>query len=159
MPARTGKTGAAAWLLSAMCTWSVLGTLLSPRVAHAKSDGEPPKRNVLGGPLQACCSQPPVGYFRDGYCRTDASDAGLHVVCAIVTDEFLAFTREQGNDLSTPRPHFAGLKAGDRWCLCASRWQEAFEANKAPLVDLAATDEAALRVVSLKSLQEKAKAP
>lgn len=113
------------------------------------------QRNVLGGPLILCSTAPLTGYFRDGCCRTDESDRGLHTVCAVVTAEFLEFSRARGNDLSTPRPEyqFPGLQPGDRWCLCATRWREALEAGKAPKVLLAATHEATLRVVTLAQLQ------
>lgn len=105
--------------------------------------------NIFGEPLQLCCDDPKTGYFRDGYCRTDASDYGSHTVCAIMTEEFLIFSKARGNDLSTPRPEydFPGLKPGDKWCLCALRWQEAFEAGYAPLVFLEATHEKALKLV------------
>ncbi len=113
------------------------------------------KKNVLGGQLQACCYDPPTGYFRDGYCRTDESDQGRHVVCAEMTAAFLAFTHKQGNDLTTPRPAsgFVGLKPGDRWCLCASRWLEAWENQVAPPVILVACDASALEVIPLSVLQ------
>lgn len=116
------------------------------------------KKNVLGGPLQACCCVPKTGYFRDGYCRTDESDRGQHVVCAEMTTEFLAFTKNRGNDLSTPRPElgFLGLKPGDRWCLCALRWKEAWEEDLAPPIILEACDESALKFVSLEALQKHA---
>lgn len=131
--------------------------LLSGRPAHAKTaeDGLPSRKNVLGGPLEPCCKKIRAGFFRDGFCRMSASDVGRHVVCAVVTEEFLAFTRAQGNDLSTPHPaaQFPGLKPGDRWCLCASRWRQALQAAQAPKVDLSATDEEALQVVSLQDLQ------
>ena len=88
------------------------------------------KKNVLGGMLQSCCHSPKTGYFRDGYCRTDDTDFGSHVICAEVTAGFLEFSKSRGNDLTTPRPeyNFPGLSPGDRWCLCALRWKEAFEA-------------------------------
>jgi uncharacterized protein (DUF2237 family) len=97
--------------------------------------------NVLGTPLTVCSTSPMTGFYRDGCCETGADDAGVHVVCAQVTEEFLAFSVREGNDLSTPRPQygFAGLNPGDRWCLCASRWQDAYEAGFAPPVVLAAT--------------------
>lgn len=116
------------------------------------------KKNVLGGPLEACCYAPKTGYFRDGYCRTDDSDHGRHVICAEMTAAFLEFTKEQGNDLSTPRPEFGfpGLKPGDRWCLCALRWKEAWEENVAPPVILDACESPALEVVDLVALQENA---
>ncbi len=111
-------------------------------------------RNVLGGPLAACSYSPVTGYFRDGCCNTDDGDVGNHTVCARVTDDFLAFSRENGNDLSTPAPQyrFAGLSPGDRWCLCARRWLDALQAGKAPPVVLEATHEAALRVIPLEAL-------
>jgi uncharacterized protein (DUF2237 family) len=112
-------------------------------------------RNVLGGPLRACSYAPITGFFRDGCCRTRRDDVGLHVVCVKVTADFLAFSAKQGNDLSTPIPdaRFPGLKPGDRWCLCASRWLEAYEAGKAPLVVLESTHEQALEVIPLAALQ------
>ena len=114
--------------------------------------------NVLGTALQACSYAPLTGYFRDGCCRTDASDRGLHVVCAVMTAEFLAFSRRRGNDLSTPRPDydFPGLRPGDRWCLCANRWLEAFVEGVAPRVVLEATHLNALGVVTLDQLQSHA---
>ena len=113
-------------------------------------------KNVLGNDLQLCCSNPMTGYYRDGYCRTGGQDFGVHVVCAQMTAEFLTFTKQQGNDLSTPIPayDFPGLKPGDRWCLCASRWQEAKEAGVAPPVILDATHIRALEVVSLDELKQ-----
>ncbi|MGK7958319.1 MAG: DUF2237 family protein [Crocosphaera sp.] len=113
-------------------------------------------KNVLGTDLQLCCNDPMTGYYRDGYCRTGGQDFGVHVVCAQVTTEFLTFTKQQGNDLSTPIPayHFPGLKPGDRWCLCASRWQEAKEAGVAPPVILEGTHIRALEVVSLDELKQ-----
>ena len=110
--------------------------------------------NVLGQPLQACSYDPLTGYFRDGCCRTDEQDRGLHVVCALVTREFLDFSLERGNDLITPRPQwrFRGLKPGDRWCLCALRWKEAFEAGVAPKVVLQATHIRTLDVLDLEDL-------
>lgn len=114
-----------------------------------------PGRNVLGGPLRACSYDPVTGYFRDGCCRTRDDDLGLHVVCARMTADFLAFSAKLGNDLSTPQPQwrFAGLRPGDRWCLCAHRWLEAYEAGVAPPVALDATHEAALQVIPLQALQ------
>lgn len=114
-----------------------------------------PQKNVFGGPLAACSNNPLTGFFRDGCCSTGPQDHGSHTVCTIMTDEFLAFSKAAGNDLSTPVPEFAfpGLKAGDRWCLCAARWQQAFEAGMAPRVVLAATHERALEIVALKDLK------
>jgi len=114
--------------------------------------------NVLGRPLQACSvasAGPVTGYFRDGCCRTDPTDQGLHVVCVVVTAEFLEFSRSRGNDLSTPRPEyrFPGLAPGDRWCLCALRWLEALQAGMAPDVVLEATHLNALGVVDLDQLR------
>ena len=114
-----------------------------------------PTRNVLGGPLQACGRDPLTGFYRDGCCETGPDDVGTHVVCAVMTAEFLAFTRSRGNDLSTPRPayRFPGLTPGDRWCLCVSRWREALAAGLAPPVVLEATHAKALDVVSLDDLR------
>ena len=111
------------------------------------------QRSVADTPLQVCSTKPMTGWFRDGYCRTQSADKGRHVVCAQMTQEFLMFTRKRGNDLSTPRGRFKGLKPGDRWCLCALRWREAFEAKKAPPVDLEATHASALQHTSYQSLQ------
>lgn len=115
-------------------------------------------KNVLGENLALCCSSPVTGFYRDGFCQTGAQDLGKHVVCAQVTDAFLDYTQSQGNDLRTPAPlfNFVGLKAGDRWCLCALRWKEALNAGVAPPVDLAATHEAALKYVSLDELKKHA---
>lgn len=120
-----------------------------------RSGGEGGPRNVLGGPLALCCSAPRTGFFRDGFCRTSAQDVGTHVICAVVTDEFLRFTLARGNDLSTPRPEFdfPGLRAGDGWCLCALRWAEALQAGVAPPVRLEATDARALAFVPLEVLR------
>ena len=100
-------------------------------------------RNILGGELVPCSNEPLTGYLRDGCCNTGAGDVGVHTVCAVMTAEFLEFSRAAGNDLSTPHPEwgFPGLRPGDRWCLCAPRWQEALEAGRAPGVVLAATHE------------------
>lgn len=112
-------------------------------------------KNALGGALETCSTSPMTGYFRDGCCNTDATDRGSHTVCVRVTAEFLAFSRERGNDLSTPAPEhgFPGLKPGDRWCLCASRWQEALDAGAAPHVFLGATHERATDLVRLEDLK------
>ena len=111
--------------------------------------------NVLGTELQACSFDPVTGYFRDGCCNTREDDRGSHLICARVTQEFLAFSKSRGNDLITPMPQFrfAGLKPGDRWCLCVSRWREAFAAGVAPMVILEATHEKALEFVTLAQLQ------
>ena len=115
----------------------------------------PSQRNVLGGPLDLCSLAPMTGFYRDGCCNTGEDDAGSHTVCVIMTAAFLEFSKSRGNDLSTPIPEFgfAGLKPGDRWCLCAPRWQEAFEAGQAPRVVLRATHEAALTYCSLGDLK------
>ena len=113
-------------------------------------------KNVLGEKLEACSTNPLTGFYRDGCCNTGSEDGGLHTVCTQVTEEFLAFSKARGNDLSTPRPElgFAGLKPGDCWCLCALRWLEAYQAGAAPVVLLASTHEATLRHVSLAMLKE-----
>ena len=114
--------------------------------------------NVLGGPLAPCGTVPRTGFYRNGCCDTGHDDVGMHTVCAVMTDAFLAFSRRAGNDLSTPRPDlgFPGLAAGDRWCLCVERWREAFAAGVAPPVVLAATHEEALAVVPLEDLERHA---
>ncbi len=111
--------------------------------------------NVLGQPLKPCSLSPMTGYFRDGCCRSDPTDRGLHVVCVVLTAEFLAFSRQRGNDLSTPRPEFdfPGLHPGDRWCLCATRWLEALQAGMAPDVVLESTHLNTLGVVTLDQLR------
>ncbi|APY07092.1 hypothetical protein BWZ20_01690 [Winogradskyella sp. J14-2] len=112
--------------------------------------------NVYGKPLQVCCADPVTGYFRDGYCRTMPQDTGTHVVCAVITDKFLNFTKRRSNDLTTPIPQwrFPGLKAGDKWCLCISRWLEAEKAGVAPKIDLDATHIKALEYTSLDILEK-----
>ena len=112
------------------------------------------EKNVFGEQLHVCCTSPMTGYFRDGTCRTISEDRGTHTVCAIMTDEFLDFSLSKGNNLITPIPYynFPGLKAGDKWCLCASRWVEAEKAGKAPLVILEATHEKTLDFTSLETL-------
>lgn len=114
-------------------------------------------KNVLGQPLQQCGCNPMTGFYRDGFCETGERDRGSHTVCAVMTEEFLTFTKSRGNDLSTPAPHFnfPGLKSGDKWCLCVSRWKEAYEAGVAPQVILEATHEGALLVVDLHELRER----
>ena len=112
--------------------------------------------NVLGRPLENCSCNPITGYLRDGFCNTTPDDYGTHVVCAIVSDEFLKYSLSKGNDLITPKPEwdFPGLKHGDKWCLCVSRWKEAVTANVVPKVDLSATNYVALKHVSLELLKE-----
>jgi uncharacterized protein (DUF2237 family) len=111
-------------------------------------------RNVYGAPLGICCTSPRTGFNRDGYCHTGPLDLGSHTVCAVMTAEFLAFSQQRGNDLSTPRPEydFPGLASGDHWCLCVGRWKEALDAGVAPPVLAAATHERALEVVTLEQL-------
>ena len=113
------------------------------------------QKNVLGGELESCCTSPMTGYYRDGHCSTDDSDQGSHTVCARMTEEFLAFSKRTGNDLSTPHPEFGfpGLKPGDKWCVCVARWEDAFLAGVAPRIVLAATHERALDVVELEELK------
>jgi uncharacterized protein (DUF2237 family) len=115
-------------------------------------------RNVLGERLQTCSESPMTGFYRDGCCNTGPDDFGVHTVCVLMTAEFLEFSRARGNDLSTPMPEmgFAGLKPGDRWCLCAARWKEALDAGMAPRVVLTATHEATLELVSLDDLKKHA---
>ncbi len=115
-------------------------------------------KNVLGTELQPCSMKPLTGYFRDGCCTRGSDDDGLHLVCAVMTNEFLAFSVSRGNDLVTPMPHymFPGLKAGDRWCLCVQRWKEAMEAGVAPKVVLESTHMSTLEFVDLEDLQKHA---
>ena len=113
-------------------------------------------RNVLGGELKSCSEDPVTGFFRNGCCETGPHDVGMHTVCAVMTAEFLAFSKRVGNDLSTPRPDFGfdGLKPGDRWCLCAPRWKEALDAGAAPQVVLESTHEETLAIVPLGVLKD-----
>lgn len=112
--------------------------------------------NVLGKKLKECSCDPMTGFYRDGYCNTDYQDQGMHTVCCVVTEEFLEFSKNDGNDLTTPRPEFGfdGLKPGDHWCLCAGRWLDAYKAGKAPKVDLEATHEESLAIIPLEALKE-----
>ena len=112
-------------------------------------------KNVLGTALESCCTNPITGYWRDGYCRTSIQDVGTHVVCAVMTKEFLEFTKSNGNDLSSPIPayQFPGLKPGDKWCLCVLRWIEAEKAGCAPNVILKGTDSNALKFTNLETLK------
>jgi len=113
-------------------------------------------KNVLGGELVPCSLNPVTGFYRNGCCETGPHDVGMHTVCAVMTAEFLEFSRRVGNDLSTPRPDlgFAGLKPGDRWCLCAPRWKEALDAGAAPQVVLESTHEETLAIVPLGILKD-----
>ncbi len=115
-------------------------------------------KNVLGGELAVCSNNPKTGFYRDGCCNTGAEDAGLHTVCVQVTAEFLDFSKARGNDLTTPNPmyQFPGLIPGDRWCLCAARWKEAFDAGIAPPVVLEATHMSTLEFASIEELQQHA---
>jgi len=122
-------------------------------MTQAKDTVRNTAKNVLGEQLQICCTSPMTGFYRDGKCETGAQDFGTHVVCAEITEEFLIFTKSHGNDLSTPSVSFPGLKPGDKWCLCVSRWKEALEAGVAPPVILKSTHEAALKSVTLEQLQ------
>jgi uncharacterized protein len=122
------------------------------------STTESASKNVLGTQLESCCTTTMTGFYRNGRCETGPNDAGVHVVCAQVTDAFLQYSKSKGNDLMTPFPAygFPGLKAGDKWCLCASRWKEAYEAGVAPPIFLASTHENALMFVSLEALKKNA---
>jgi hypothetical protein len=126
-----------------------------PRDGGGGGGGRKPSRNVLGGELAACSMSPMTGFFRNGCCDTAPSDVGSHTVCVVATAEFLEFSKSRGNDLSTPMPEygFSGLKPGDRWFLCAPRWQEALEAGKAPRVVLRATHLGALEHCALADLK------
>jgi len=119
---------------------------------------EPDARNVLGGELVRCSAAPLAGFYRNGCCETGAEDLGMHTVCAVMTAEFLRFSKSVGNDLTTPQPAiaFPGLRPGDRWCLCAPRWKEALDAGFAPLVVLEATHEETLAIAPLTVLREHA---
>lgn len=125
-------------------------------LTNGNGNGHQPKpKNVLGGELKCCCLKPLTGFYRDGFCRTGADDAGRHTVCVRVTKDFLEFSRAAGNDLSTPRPEYAfpGLVDGDLWCLCVLRWREALENGAAPRVILESCHESALKIVGLEDLQ------
>ena len=114
------------------------------------------QKNVLGQALRACCMQPITEFTRNGFCELHSEDQGLHTVCIIVTDDFLTFSKSSGNDLSTPLPdyHFPGLKEGDKWCLCAMRWKEAYDAGVAPKVVISATHESVLDIIELDTLKK-----
>jgi uncharacterized protein len=127
---------------------------LSVRSTKMRPMAREPDRNVVGGELLECSAEPLTGFFRDGCCATGPEDVGGHTVCAVVTEQFLGFSRQVGNDLSTPQPQlgFPGLEPGDRWCVCAARWLEAHEAGCAPPVLLAATHERALELIEIDTL-------
>ena len=120
------------------------------------SDHVSSQLNLLGQPLVSCSEDPVTGYFRTGCCETDATDRGSHTVCTRVTAQFLEFSKRRGNDLSTPQRGFPGLKPGDQWCLCAARWQEAYDAGFAPPVVLASTHAEAASIASREALLEHA---
>ncbi|WP_269623448.1 DUF2237 family protein [Prochlorococcus marinus] len=111
-------------------------------------------KNVLGTELQSCSCHPMTGWYRDGLCKTDETDMGMHTVCAVMTEQFLSYSKAQGNDLSTPQMGFPGLKSGDNWCLCAPRWKQAYEDGMAPLINLEATEESTLSIIDLNTLKE-----
>jgi uncharacterized protein (DUF2237 family) len=123
---------------------------------HDREREDPEALNVLGGELVPCSNAPMTGFFRNGCCETGPEDVGLHTVCAVMTAEFLAFSKAAGNDLTTPMPQygFPGLKPGDRWCLCAPRWKEALDAGMAPQVVLEATHEETLAIMPLGVLKD-----
>ena len=112
--------------------------------------------NVFDEVIEACCTNPITGFYRDGFCHTDEFDRGMHVVCAKVTNDFLNFSKSRGNDLSTPRPdlNFPGLKEGDSWCLCAERWKEAHDNNCAPPIFLKKTNKKTLKIIDLDILKD-----
>ncbi|MEB3158320.1 MAG: DUF2237 domain-containing protein [Synechococcus sp.] len=114
--------------------------------------------NVLGLPIETCSCDPITGWFRDGTCRTDATDLGRHSVCCVMTERFLTYSKAQGNDLSTPNPAFgfAGLRPGDHWCVCAPRWKQAYDDGMAPPVRLQATEQTTLEIIPLSVLQKHA---
>ena len=121
-----------------------------------KAEGLPQsQQNVFGEPIELCCNDPLTGFYRDGHCNTGPNDLGAHTVCALMTDEFLEYSATAGNDLSTPRPefNFPGLVAGNRWCLCAMRWEQAHRAGKAPKLYLKATNIVTLRAIPLEILK------
>ena len=111
-------------------------------------------KNVLGSALKSCSCNPMTGWYRDGRCQTDATDMGMHTVCAVMTEQFLSYSKAQGNDLSTPQMGFPGLKEGDKWCLCAPRWKEAYQDGMAPSIDLEATEESTLNIIAIEILKE-----
>lgn len=135
--------------------WRISAIVLTETKLNMVLEGFSNTLNVNSEELKLCGLEPVTGYFRDGYCRTNESDVGTHTICAKVTSDFLKYTKSKGNDLSTPRGDFKGLKDGDKWCLCAIRWREADEAGKAPPVDLAATNKKTLEFVNLERLKRK----
>lgn len=148
-------------IINLLCCFLLISTSQS---TYSQTTKKPIKKettmatNVLGTTLQACCFDPKTGYFRDGYCKTRVDDVGTHVVCAVMTQEFLTFTKSRGNDLETPFPQydFPGLKPGDKWCLCVLRWKEALDAGFAPPIVLESTHKVALKYVTLEDLKSHA---
>lgn len=138
-----------------ICSQIIVNAMAQPKLNGQTSDKSIIK-NVLGRPLNACCFEPLTGYFRDGFCNTNINDYGTHTVCAIMTKDFLDYTLSKGNDLSTPKPvyNFPGLKPGDKWCLCALRWYEAYKAGVAPKLILKATHHKTLEFVPIEILKE-----
>lgn len=130
--------------------------MVTPKARETNGTKTAAAKNVLGGELRPCSTRPRTGFFRDGCCNTSPEDHGAHTVCAVMTEDFLAFSKDAGNDLSTPLPEygFPGLAPGDRWCLCAPRWVEAFEAGRAPRVVLEATHARTLDYVDLATLKK-----
>ena len=124
-------------------------------LALVQTSGTSKDLNVLGEPLDQCNCKPMTGWFRDGSCRTDATDLGQHTICCVITETFLTYSKAQGNDLSTPVPAFGfpGLKPGDHWCVCAPRWKQAYEDGMAPPVRLQATEQSALKIIPLEVLR------
>tara|TARA_Y100001949_G_scaffold146408_1_gene129968 strand:- start:12 stop:383 length:372 start_codon:yes stop_codon:yes gene_type:complete len=114
------------------------------------------QKNLLGEEIETCCENPITGFFRDGFCHTDETDDGVHTVCVSMTEDFLKFSKSRGNDLSTPRPefNFPGLKEGDSWCLCAERWSEAYEFDKAPKLYIKKTNIRTLDIIPLELLKK-----
>jgi len=144
-------------LFSFVALFLILGVVSNLTKVEKINSMEENALNVLGTPLQSCCTDPMTGFYRDGICNTGPTDSGRHVVCAEMTQEFLDYTKSMGNDLCTPFPqyNFPGLKPGDRWCLCAVRWKEAYDAGKAPPIILESTNAAALRFVDMDELRQK----
>lgn len=134
-----------------------MGWFSAPKVeVSVKAEGLPEsQQNVFGEPIALCCSDPVTGFYRDGHCNTGPNDLGTHTVCALMTDEFLTYSASAGNDLTTPRPefNFPGLVEGNRWCLCALRWEQAHRVGKAPRIYLRATNIVTLRAIPLDVLK------
>lgn len=154
------KTSLYKYLLPLLLAIGIMGfTIIPKNVINMEIKKEVNAKNVLGTDLQACCFEPKTGWYRDGYCHSDFRDRGVHLVCAEVTEEFLNYSASCGNDLKTPFPQFSfpGLKPGDKWCLCVTRWKEAMTAGVAPPVILESTHSKALEIVSFEDLKKHAK--